>query len=82
LSRLEKATQGEQHGTLDLSSFPVPAPVWWLSLVWVETGAARLGARLARLGSRAGLGLGRLEGRYYLPLALIVALIALLAVTR
>jgi hypothetical protein len=59
-----------------------PSPIWWLSLVWLEEGVRGLGVLLARLGARIGLGLGRLEGRYYLPLALILALIAILAATR
>jgi hypothetical protein len=59
-----------------------PAPIWWLSLTWVEEGLWGFGGMLARLGARAGLGLGRLEGKYQLPLALVLILVALLAVIR
>src|SRR5215210_3655808 len=59
-----------------------PAAVWWLSLVWLEAGVWGFGALLGRSGMMAGGLLGRLEGRFYLPLALILTLIALLAVTR
>lgn len=72
----------EEPPRIEVTRFPVPTPVWWLSLVWLEEGVWGLGALLVRLGTRVGIGLGRLEGRYYLPLALILALVALLAVTR
>jgi formate hydrogenlyase subunit 3/multisubunit Na+/H+ antiporter MnhD subunit len=72
------------RSTSDLAS-PLPQPsslLWWLSLEWLEEGVRGLGVLLARLGARIGLGLGRLDGRYYLPMALILALITLLAATR
>jgi hypothetical protein len=59
-----------------------PAPIWWLSLTWLEMGIVGFGRLLDRLTGGAGLLLGRLEGRFYLPLALIFILIALLAVVR
>ena len=81
LARLETGSR-DRAGDLDVAGLPVPAPVWWLSLTWLEGGVSGLGVLLFRLGRRAGLGLGRLEGRYYLPLALIFMLVALLAITR
>jgi hypothetical protein len=96
-NRLESNRDGTQGGggmavgttsTSPLAQTPVlvpamaPSPIWWLSLDWVEDGIWGLGMLLLRVGARAGLGLGRLEGRYYLPLALVLALIALLAITR
>lgn len=59
-----------------------PGAVWWLSLAWLESGVWGFGALLGRLGSRFGGVLGRLEGRFYLPLALILMLVALLVATR
>jgi len=56
--------------------------LWWLSLAWLETGMAWAGALLQRAGVGAGGLLGRLEGRFYLPLALILTLMALIAITR
>jgi hypothetical protein len=79
---LGRLGRGNLPPALDLDSFPVPSAVWWLSLVWLEGGVWGFGSLLVRLGTRAGMGLGRLEGRYYLPLALILALVALLAVSR
>ena len=67
--------------TLD-SKKNAPTPIWWLSLTWVEDGLWGFGGMLARLGARAGLGLGRLEGKYQLPLALVLIMVALLAVIR
>jgi hypothetical protein len=68
--------------TSKIQNRTVPAPVWWLSLAWLEEGLWGFGAMLVRLGARAGLGLGRLEGRYQIPLALVLILVALLAVIR
>ncbi len=56
--------------------------VWCLSLLWLEEGVWGFGVVLGRLGVRFGGLLGRLEGRFYLPLALILALIALLVASR
>ncbi|MEO8287385.1 MAG: hypothetical protein ABI670_13250 [Chloroflexota bacterium] len=80
LDRLQKARQPVSTPQPLLSN-PPPA-VWWLSLVWIERGVFGFGALLARAGSRLGILLARLEGRYYLPLALILALLIVLAVTR
>jgi hypothetical protein len=64
-----------------LLSNPPPA-VWWLSLAWLEGGIYGTGALLARLGERLGGLMRRLEGRYVVPLALVLTLLAVLAVTR
>jgi hypothetical protein len=64
-----------------LLSNPPPA-VWWLSLAWLEAGVYGTGGLLARLGERAGALLHRLEGRYFVPLAVVLTLLAVLAVTR
>ena len=61
---------------------PLPLPVWWLSLLWFEQGLVRAGQLVLRLLARVGMGLARVEGRYYLPVALVFTLIALLAITR
>ena len=53
-----------------------------MSLAWLDGGLWGFGRLLLRLGTRMGQGLERLEGRYYLPLALIVMLVAMLAITR
>jgi hypothetical protein len=59
-----------------------PAFVWWLSLAWLEGGVFEAGTLLARLGAGAGRLTARLEGRYFLPLAALLALLTLLAITR
>ena len=59
-----------------------PAFVWWLSLAWLERGIYDAGALLARLGAAVGRLTERLEGRYFLPLIVLLALLAMLAVTR
>jgi hypothetical protein len=91
LSRVQAARQyptGPESEPIENSelgiqnSAPVPLPVWLLSLEWLETRLWGFGGLLARLGTRAGLGLGRLEGRYYVPLVVVLTLIALLAATR
>jgi hypothetical protein len=89
ISHLETAPQNTHSGPssiqpsrLIIHISAVPAPVWWLSLAWLEEGLWGFGAILARLGARAGLGLGRLDGRYQIPLALVLILVALLAVIR
>ena len=84
LERLERGTQTVpiQHPKSKIQNQVVPSLVWWLSLVWLEDGLWRFGALVIRLGTRMGLGLGRLEGRYYLPLALALTVIALLVVSR
>jgi hypothetical protein len=61
---------------------PTPAAVWWVSLVWLERGIYGAGAYIAGAGMRIGSLLGRLEGRYFLPLALLLTLVILLAITR
>ena len=59
-----------------------PAFIWWLSLAWLERGIFEAGAVVVRLGIGAGRLAERLEGRYYLPLALLLALLTLLAIAR
>jgi hypothetical protein len=87
LDRLAKADQPPPGGARDeapvagLLSNP-PAAIWWLSLAWLEAGIWGFGALLSRLGVRSGGLLGRLEGRFYLPLALILTLIIILIVSR
>ncbi|MEP6774622.1 MAG: hypothetical protein ABJA50_03420 [Chloroflexota bacterium] len=61
---------------------PPPASIWWVSLIWLERGIYGAGASTARAGMRIGSLLGRLEGRYFLPLALLLTLLILLAITR
>ena len=82
LGRLQDRGRESNGAFLPVPPQQAPAPAWWLSLQWIEEGIWGFGTVLVRLGTRAGLGLGRLEGRYYLPLALILALIAVLAITR
>jgi len=84
LDRLGRVAATKKQGSADMSALleNSPAPVWWLSLAWLDRGVYGFGSLLRRLTSRFGGLLGRLEGRYYLPLALILALAALLAVTR
>jgi hypothetical protein len=64
-----------------LISNPPPA-VWWLSVAWLEGGLFGFGAVLNRLATRFGALLARLEGRFYFPLALVLTLLVLLAITR
>ncbi|MDQ3927961.1 MAG: hypothetical protein M3328_02310, partial [Chloroflexota bacterium] len=59
-----------------------PPAVWWLSLAWFEGGVWGFGTLLGSLGTRFGGLLGRLEGRFYLPLTLILVLVALLLASR
>ncbi len=59
-----------------------PAFVWWLSLAWLERGIYDAGALLGRLGAALGRLMERLEGRYFLPLDVLLALLTLLAITR
>jgi hypothetical protein len=48
----------------------------------LEAGVWGLGVLLGSLGTRLGGLLGRLEGRFYLPLALILVVVALLLASR
>jgi hypothetical protein len=57
-------------------------PLRLLSLGWLQDALLPVGRGLSTLLTRAGAVLGRLEGRYYLPIALILTLVLLLAVTR
>ena len=86
LERLDKRRNDAESGQGDPDISPLlensPAPVWWASMAWLDRGVWGFGSVLARLTSRFGGLLGRLEGRFYLPLALILTLAALLAVTR
>ena len=59
-----------------------PAPIRISSLAGVERVFLGVGGSFSHLLTRGGLVLGRLEGRYYLPLALVLTLVLLLAVTR
>jgi hypothetical protein len=83
LDRLERSREGRVPAPLagPLLSNPPPA-VWWLSLAWLEGGIYGTGALLAGLGQRLGGLLRRLEGRYFVPLAVVLTLLAVLAVTR
>ncbi len=84
LERLDKKGTDGGQGSPDMSPLleNSPAPVWWLSMSWLDRGVWGFGSVLGRLTSRFGGLLGRLEGRFYLPLVLILTLAALLAVTR
>lgn len=81
LKKLNEAVQ-LQPGESTVQPLPAPLPAWWLSLLGLEDGFWRDGVLLLKLGARAGAMLGRLEGRYYMPLALVLTLLALLAITR
>jgi len=80
VARLQEAKQ-DTPSLRPLISNPPPA-VWWLSLVWLESGIYGFGSLLNRLGMRLGILLARLEGRFYFPLALVLTLLILLAITR
>jgi hypothetical protein len=82
LDRLQRTRESRMPQPLagPLLSNPPPA-VWWLSLAWLESGIYGTGALLARLGERLGGLLRRLEGRYFVPLAVILTMLAVLAVT-
>jgi hypothetical protein len=85
LERLEKRRAQAAGDATPAVAGPLsnPAsPIWWLSLAWLESGVWGFGALLARLAVSFGRLVGRLEGRFYLPLALILILITLLIVTR
>ena len=76
------ATGTRWEGAARLLIANPPPAVWWLSLAWLEGGVWGFGALLGRLGTRFGGLLGRLEGRFYLPLTLILVLVALLLASR
>jgi hypothetical protein len=80
IARLQKLSQ-DVPAQQTLLSNPPPA-IWWLSLAWLEGGIYGAGALLNRLAMRFGMLLARLEGRYYFPLALILTLLIILAITR
>jgi hypothetical protein len=88
LDRVERAREampgptGSWEGAARLLVANPPPAIWWLSLAWLEGGVWGFGALLGRLGTRLGGLLGRLEGRFYLPLALILVLVALLLASR
>ncbi|HUP28284.1 MAG TPA: hypothetical protein VM409_07605 [Chloroflexia bacterium] len=85
LDRLSRTGSGERMGGGSASPDLIgdsPAPVWWVSLSWMDRGVWGFGAVLGRLGVRFGNLLSRLEGRFYLTLALVLTLVALLVVTR
>ncbi len=89
LDRVSRATTHTHAGAAGRSPHPPdvllrnpPALIWWLSLGWLEAGIWGFGSLLGRLGMRSGGLLGRLEGRYYMPLAIILILLALLVVSR
>lgn len=79
----EGSVGGKRRGwaALPLLTNP-PVPLIWLSLAWFDAALMRLGWLAGALGTRSGRLLGRLEGRFYLPMALIVALLFVLAITR
>jgi hypothetical protein len=89
LDRVERARVAANSGAANswegaarlLIANPPPA-IWWLSLAWFEGGVWGFGALLGSLGTRLGGLLGRLEGRFYLPLTLILVLVALLLASR
>jgi hypothetical protein len=80
VARLQKLSQGAIVPQSILSN--PPPVVWWLSLVWLERGIYGSGSLLSRISTRLGTLLARLEGRYYFPLALILTLLIILAITR
>jgi formate hydrogenlyase subunit 3/multisubunit Na+/H+ antiporter MnhD subunit len=80
LARLQRAGQ-DTSASAPIFANPPPA-VWWLSLVWLERGIFGAGSLAVRLAQRFGVLLARLEGRFYFPLALILTLLILLAITR
>jgi len=80
VARLQKLSQGAVVPQSILSN--PPPVVWWLSLVWLESGIYGSGSLLSRISTRLGSLLARLEGRYYFPLALILTLLIILAITR
>jgi hypothetical protein len=80
IARLQRLRQ-DLPAQQPLLSNPPPA-IWWLSLAWLEGGIYGAGALLNRLTMRFGMLLARLEGRYYLPLALILTLLIILAASR
>jgi len=83
LDRLERSREGRLPRPLSGPLLSNPPPVvWWLSLAWLESGIFGTGALVARLGQRMGGLLHRLEGRYFVPLAVVLTLLAVLAVTR
>ena len=93
LARLQKSAladpQSAQEDAVTTAARPAnpfitqpPASVWWISLIWLERGIYGAGAYVARAGMRIGGLLARLEGRYFLPLALLLTLLLLLAITR
>lgn len=82
-SRLRTANEATTGPDTEQGVKPAPpAFVWWLSLAWLERGIFEAGALVARLGVGAGRLMERLEGRYFLPLALLLALLTLLAISR
>jgi hypothetical protein len=84
LAKSDPSVTGERNDESPLTGLlsNPPAAIWWLSLGWLESGIWGFGALLSRLGVRSGGLLGRLEGRFYLPLALILSLIVILIVSR
>ena len=82
--RLQKQEDSQQASLPPVmpTTLPAPTPVLWLSLLWLDDGLSRWGAATIGWCARAGVGLARLEGRYYLPLALVLVLVAMLALGR
>jgi formate hydrogenlyase subunit 3/multisubunit Na+/H+ antiporter MnhD subunit len=80
VARLQRAKQ-DAPVLQPLLSNPPPA-VWWLSLLWLESGIYGSVSLVNRMAMRLGTLLARLEGRYYFPLAVIMTLLILLAITR
>jgi formate hydrogenlyase subunit 3/multisubunit Na+/H+ antiporter MnhD subunit len=84
LAKSDPSVTGERSDESPLTGLlsNPPAAIWWLSLGWLEAGIWSFGTLLSRLGVRTGGLLGRLEARFYLPLALILTLIVILIVSR
>lgn len=83
LDRLEGGAHAANKKQEEPTLHPAPpAFIWWLSLGWLERGIFEAGAVLLRLGIAIGRLAERLEGRYFLPLAVLLALLTLLTITR
>jgi hypothetical protein len=79
---LERAAAMESRGLPARLLGNPPSPIGWLLLGPLSGTAGTLSRGWTGLLVRGGGLMARLEGRYYLPLALVLTLILLLAVTR
>jgi hypothetical protein len=89
LERLERARSNQASAPNTATASPLkplltnpPIAVWWVSLAWLETAMTSIMSLLGTLGASSGRLLGRTEGRFFLPLALILALLLVLAIVR